>query len=190
LNNLNNLNNLNMQPSLRSNKGFTLIELIVVIVVLGILSTFALSRFQGRGGFVEYTYQARLIAALRNMQQRAMQDVIGGGASGFYRINISTAEGEFGPPYDPSDFSAIDHSDESLATVVGEISADNVIITTLDAAAAASFTFVHFSAMGLPTNDANPTNSCASGCTINFVGEATATVCIESQGYIHGGNCG
>lgn len=169
--------------------GFTLVELITVVIVLGILSTFALSRFQGRGGFVEYTYQARLISALRNMQQRAMQDVVGGGA-GFYRINISTADGEFGPPYDPSDFSAIDHSDESLATVVGEIAAENVIIITLDASAAASFSFVRFSAMGLPINDANPNNSCASGCTINFVGEATATVCIESQGYIHGGSCG
>ncbi|MBL4631847.1 MAG: prepilin-type N-terminal cleavage/methylation domain-containing protein, partial [Paraglaciecola sp.] len=76
-------------------QGFTLIELIVVIILISVLSVSAYSRFSGTSGFSEYTYQARLISALRNMQTRAMHDNRDGYC---FKINFNTSTAAFGPP--------------------------------------------------------------------------------------------
>jgi MSHA pilin protein MshC len=175
-------------------KGFTLIELIVVILLLGILAVSIGSRFDS-GGYGEYTYQARLISALRNMQQRAMQDTRVGYC---FQMNFDSASPAFGPPAlrylaDTSAERAatcsatIDYTGpEYMRTTPTEMAKEGVVMKTQTSASNA-FTWLGFDSLGRPlTNEgiAN-TNSCQSGCVVQFNGEQRVSVCIEAEGYIH-----
>ena len=165
--------------------GFTLLELIIVIIILGILSVSVSTRFGGTSGFAEYTYQARLISSLRNMQQRAMQDTRQGYC---FQINFATSPAAFGPPtlsYNPATPSAtcstaIDHTGaDYLTTSVSEMSDESVVFGSLP------FNYIGFDNLGRPITDDAGSPNCASGCQVDFVAQDTASVCIESEGYIH-----
>ena len=52
--------------------GFTLVELIIVIILIGIVSLFASSRYVGSSSFSTYLVQSEVLAALRLVQNRAM----------------------------------------------------------------------------------------------------------------------
>lgn len=169
--------------------GFTLIELVVVILLLGILAVSIGSRFDS-GGYSEYTYQARLISALRNMQQRAMQDTRRGYC---FQINFDLAGPAFGPPVlrytadtqaerDTTCNSNIDFTSvEYLRTTPTEMAKDGVSMQTLTTGNNA-FTSLGFDNLGRPLTD---TNSCQSGCEVRLNGEQQVSVCIEAEGYIH-----
>ncbi len=176
------------RPFLIRQKGFSFVELITVVLLIGILSVVAVARFTGSDGFAEYTFQNRFISALRNMQQRAMQD----NRSGYcYQINLITGavNPAFGPPttdYAPGNQGAscatsIEHSALALATASDEIAAENVLINAFDSAVAAPG-FIGFDGLGRPLTDLS---NCSAGCQIQFVGSNTASVCVESEGYIH-----
>ncbi|MBT0586876.1 pilus assembly FimT family protein [Alteromonas oceanisediminis] len=177
-----------LAPHATPQRGYSLVELIAVILLIGVLSVGAVARFSGSDGFAEYTYQNRLVSALRNIQQRAMND----SRNGFcYRINLvsGTAAPAFGPPthdYTAANAAAscsgaIDSSVDFLATTATEMAAENIAMTSQDGASTA-LSFIGFNSLGQPqSNIAN----CASGCRVDFVGSSTASVCIASQGYIH-----
>ncbi len=171
--------------------GFTLVELIVTIIIISILGTFAFVRFSGNSGFAEVTFQERLVSALRNVQQRAMQDtreVAANGQEIIYQFNFSTSPPAFGPSTDlfGSPQISFDINENFLSTDdFNEISSENVSLSLSDQSS--SFSFVRFDDTGKPTTDSG---QCAGGCEIDFVGQQIARVCIEPEGYIHAGNCG
>ena len=172
----------------RASAGFTLVELIVTIVIVGVLAVVALPRFADTSGYTEFTYQKRVLAALRAMQYKAMQDT----RPGFcHQLNFVTgSDPAFGPP--TMDYSAanqattcqntIDFSaPEILRTSEGEIKAEGVILQALDSNG------VTLSALGFDNLGRPVTADCsaASGCTITFSAQASAAICVNSQGWIH-----
>jgi MSHA pilin protein MshC len=169
----------------RETTGFTLVELIIVIILISILSVAAFTRFSGTSGFAEYTYQARLISTLRNMQTRAMHDNRDGYC--FKVIFDTSATPAFGPPTltyapigdkDDTCGSAIDFSNpDYLTTNATEMSKESLSLTTTP-----NFAYIDFDVLGRPTQDGA---DCSASCKITLTGEATVSVCIESEGYIH-----
>ncbi|MBF7073698.1 type II secretion system protein [Glaciecola sp. MH2013] len=172
---------------MKSQGGFTLLELIIVIVILGTLAVYALPRFTGSAGYSEYAFQNRLISVLRNMQIRAMQD---SRPNFCHRINLisTSADIAFGPAARSfasgneaaTCSSTIDFSAPSfLRTDSGEIADANVSMQVNDGSASVSY--IQFDSFGVPQTSAT---NCASGCQIDFSGETTASVCVASEGYI------
>ncbi|GAC18589.1 MSHA pilin protein MshC [Paraglaciecola arctica BSs20135] len=173
-------------------QGFTLIELIVVIILISILSVSVFSRFSGTSGFAEYTYQARLVSALRNMQTRAMHD---NRSDYCFQINLitstATTNAAFGPPIldyiteapgtaDATCSNNIDFSNpDYLTTSATEMSDEGVGLSTEP-----NFNFINFDSLGRPV-DSDDKLTCNAKCRITLTGESSVSVCIESQGYIH-----
>lgn len=177
-----------IRPFLLNQSGFSFVELVTVIILIGILSTVAVARFSGSDGFAEFTYQNRLISALRNIQQRAMHD---NRSAICYQINLVSGSSTpaFGPP--TTDFSlanqantcgaGIDTTADFLATTSTEIAQERLTLNASDGGNA-TLTFLRFDRLGRPvTNVAN----CASSCQVDFVGERTASVCVSAQGYVY-----
>ena len=178
------------KPSLlkANRQGFTLIELIIVIILISVLAVSAFSRFSDNSGFAEYTYQARLISALRNMQTRAMFDTRAGYC---FQINLDTSTPAFGPPTldyvtDTStsiaatcntdiDFTNADY----LTTSASEMNEEGISLSILP-----NVDLIGFDSLGRPINNSG-TRICSAGCTITLTGETTVAICVESQGYIH-----
>lgn len=195
---------------LKKLQGFTLIELILTMLIISALAVYAYPRFFDKSGYSEFTLQARLISALRHMQQRAMQDT----RAGFcYQINLDTSTPAFGPPkldYSESsvradtcsltiEFEQAALNPEFLRTDrdngVHEMSTEGVTLSATarneTAGTSVDINFVGFSALGVPIVDPDlnsaPVISCINTCKITLTGvdSDTASVCIESQGYIH-----
>jgi MSHA pilin protein MshC len=59
-------------PSLRSARGFTLVELIAVIIILGVLAVVALPRLGGESVFRSAAFHDEVAAALRHAQKSAV----------------------------------------------------------------------------------------------------------------------
>lgn len=154
-----------------------------MIILLAVLAVTALPRLQGGGGITEYTYQARLISALRTMQVRAMNDTRAGYC---FQINVYAEQtSSFGPPslnYATGNQTATcastidsDPSSEHLKASMEEMANDNVSITSGQVT-------INFNGLGCPDTGAG---FCAQHHQIDIQGEQTVSVCIESQGYIH-----
>ncbi|WP_158965640.1 type II secretion system protein [Paraglaciecola sp. L3A3] len=169
-------------------RAYTLIELIVVITLISVLAVTAYSRFSTSSGYAEYTYQARLISALRNMQTRAMFDTRDDLC---FQINFSESPSAFGLPeldyQTPSVTSAtcntaIDYSNpDYLTTSASEMSDESVNLLAQDSTGT-SYGYIRFDSLGRPQTN---TSSCDSTCVIELIGESTVKVCVESEGYIH-----
>lgn len=177
------------------------------MLILGVLVAFAIPRFSGSAGYDEFAYQARLISTLRHMQTRALNDTR---ANYCFQVNFDNVNDAFGPPTlkylatagpPARTCSATIDIDGLLATnertkyqhlfaLSAELQTDGVDLTARNSSGA-SITFIGFDHFGRPlTSDAGNDN-CAQGCTIRFASVVTsASVCVESQGYIHAGECG
>lgn len=187
----------------KKQKGFTLIELVITMVILGVLVTVAWPRFGGSSGYDEYAFQARLIGVLRGMQMRAMNDTQ---PNRCFQVNFDNTNDAFGPP-------TLDYLSNPADTCAATIDSDNVLnsansqtvqhmygrseelqAANIDMVAmnslGADIAFIGFTNLGEPlTSDAGNDN-CASGCSIEFISiVSVAKVCVESQGYIHAGEC-
>lgn len=163
-------------------QGFTLLELVVTIIIIGILSVTILPRFFTSSGFEEYSYRADIIAKLRNIQLRSMQQLTQaqGGSECLTVIMNSKHIGV--PDTNPCTASASfsnDYADSELKTT--EVKIDDkhsVILSSTPANLGSGFGF---------NNLGQPTGNCSSGCTIRIVGAEPLTVIIEPEGFIHAG---
>jgi MSHA pilin protein MshC len=176
------------QSSTYKQIGFTLVELVIVIILISVLSVSVFSRFSGTSGFSEYTYQARLISALRNMQTRAMQDTR---EDYCFQINFDRVTPAFGPPmldYISASATAkaatcetdIEFSNpDYLTTDATEMTNAEVNLSTLP-----NIDFIAFNSLGQPV-DADGELTCSARCDIVLTGESEVSVCIEPQGYIY-----
>ena len=171
----------------KAQHGFTLIELIIVIILISIVALVAVPRFTGTSGYTEYTMQKRLIAALRNLQLKAIYDT----RTDFcYKMVLDTdSSPEFGPTTASylsgqeltSCAATIDFTSEAYTrTDLGEMANDSLMFSALDAVTA--ITFIEFDNIGRAVTDVG---TCAASCTFSFSGESNANVCIASEGYIY-----
>tara|TARA_R110000782_G_scaffold89974_3_gene172974 strand:+ start:1752 stop:2252 length:501 start_codon:yes stop_codon:yes gene_type:complete len=145
----------------KSSKGFTLIELIIVIIILGILSVTVAPKFLTSNGFSEYAYRTDIIAKLRLIQTRAMQQVL----EPCHQVKLTNnklGKADCGTPVKFID---------KVATMVTIDSKDGVTLTPDDLI----FTFDN---MGRPID-------CNSPCEIIVKGVQELRVIIEPEGYIH-----
>jgi len=156
------VNNFNSLKNKSLNQGFTLIELIIVIIILGILSVTVAPKFFTAKGFSAYGYRTDVIAKLRLIQIKAMQQTQADNNE-CHRVLLTTKK------LSTPDGCA---SSEDSATKVQIADQDN--ITFSSNITGNSFSF---DSMGRP--------SCAAACKITINGEQTISVQIESEGYIH-----
>ncbi|MDN4501939.1 type II secretion system protein [Alteromonadaceae bacterium BrNp21-10] len=180
------MNKIIIVSTLPRSRGFTLIELLTVIVILGTLSVVAVSRFQGKDGFAEFGWQKRLISALRNVQQLAMQDtraLDGAGAPLCHQLVFDTANVRFGVPTDADSCSTtINIAGPSFLSSGSGLVDDNVQLAAVDNSLGI-INLIGFNGLGQPV-DSTGDRICTTGCQISFSNSAVAKVCIESEGYI------
>ena len=167
MNNVNNLKNKSLS------QGFTLIELIIVIIILGILSVTVAPKFFTAKGFSEYGYRTDVIAKLRLIQLKAMQQtqaIPQADNSYCHRVLLTTTK--LGTPDDCHDTPSFNSPWQDSATKVQIADQDKVTFSSN----ITNNSFL-FDSMGRP--------SCTAPCQITITGEQTISVQIESEGYIH-----
>jgi MSHA pilin protein MshC len=177
---------------LQAQQGFTLVELVTVVIVLGILALSVAPKFVGPSGFTEYALQKRIVASLRNIQQKSMYDTR---SSFCYQLNVvtgSATSAAFGPStasYTNGNETAscsttIDNTSASfLRTQGSEISDNGLSFSATDGSS--PITYIRFDNMGRPLTSAG---TCATGCSLTFSGQSAATTCISDQGFVHACN--
>jgi MSHA pilin protein MshC len=159
------------------NQGFTLIELIIVIIILGILSVTVAPKFFTAKGFSEYGYRTDVIAKLRLIQIKAMQQTQvtaedRSQENNRYCHRVLLTDKKLGTPDDCDDTPSFDSTWQDSATKVQIADQDNITFSSN----IIGNSFI-FDSMGRP--------SCADACKITINGEQTISVQIESEGYIH-----
>ena len=153
--------------------GFTLLELVATLILIGILSVTALPRFFDSSGFEEHAYRSEVIAKLRHIQLRSMQQATTS------CLDIEMDNSHIGVPdqspctgsYDFSDGYGSEAEDTLAVAIDG-----NHGVRFSSTSGNLSFSF---DKLGVPQGD------CTGGCNIQIIGDETLTVRIESQGYIH-----
>ncbi|MEH6594318.1 MAG: prepilin-type N-terminal cleavage/methylation domain-containing protein [Colwellia polaris] len=150
-----------------SSRGFTLIELIVVIIILGILSVTVVPKFLTSKGFTEFAYRSDVIAKLRLIQTKAMQQT-----NSTYCHSVLVTSTKLGTPDNCSSTPSFASAWQDSASKLQVDSNDNITFTTNF-----SGNTFNFDSMGRP--------SCNAPCIITINGEQSISVQIESEGYIH-----
>lgn len=175
--------------SRQAQQGFSLVELVVVIVLLATLSITVAPKFLDSQGFSEYSLQKRMITALRNIQLKAMHDTRADFCHRMVFVTNASLGAEFGPSTDSYlngeqatscgtsvDLQSSDYlrseTNELFDLGIGFSAFDNVTVTN----------FIEFDSLGRPISSVE---RCSQGCVINFIGESTVSICIESEGYIY-----
>jgi len=155
---------------MKTQHGFTLVELVTVIILIGILAVAVLPKFDGTASYEAHSHRAQLISALRLTQQRAMQQT----DNSFCNHLIIEREQYGVPDRIDCDITVIPSSDwqpDATGYIVDE---------RYDITFGSSPNVIGFNSMGRPLID------CAGGCTIEVSSSVeTLQIEIESEGYIH-----
>ncbi|AZQ85766.1 type II secretion system protein [Colwellia sp. Arc7-635] len=154
-------------------KGFTLIELVVVIVILGILSVTVAPKFFTHNGYSEYAYRTDIIAKLRLIQTRAMQQVNNPFAPNekyCHQVLLSAKQLSKDICLPVTEYV---NQSEQRATSVIVANDDSVTFSSAN-------TRFAFDSMGRPS-----INGSNRKIEITITGEQALKVIIESEGYIH-----
>ena len=159
--------------ALKNNSGFTLIELIIVIIILGILSVTVIPKLFSSKGFSEYAYRTDVIAKLRLIQTKAMQQTTEPLPPSIdkrcHQVLISTKK--LGAPDNCGASPSFASDWKNSATKLQIDSNDNVSFSSN-----ITDNNFFFDSMGRP--------SCNS-CEITISGEQSLVVKVEPEGYIH-----
>ena len=171
-----------MDNSPKSN-GFTLVELIIVIIILGIVSTFAASRFAGTSSFSTFTAQEQIISVVRQVQVNRIQTNI----PNLYNYCNDTSNLDLQKICLRSritiNASCIGSSSGCSASDSSSRS-DSVVAEQVSFSATPSVSQITFDLLG------NPLDTASSGVSILITsGQNQASVCINSQGYVREGAC-
>ncbi|MEZ8548777.1 prepilin-type N-terminal cleavage/methylation domain-containing protein [Vibrio cyclitrophicus] len=162
-----------MDSSPKSN-GFTLVELIIVIIILGIISTFAASRFTGTSSYSTFTAQEQTISVIRQIQVNRMQS------------NVSAANDSFRLAINSDCLGSVSACSLNLSNSAQKSQADarSDYVRESDISFSSPNTIVEFDLLG------NPSVSTGVSITINSTTTSnSAQVCINSQGYVREGAC-
>ncbi|MDR9826749.1 prepilin-type N-terminal cleavage/methylation domain-containing protein [Vibrio sp. FNV 38] len=144
---------------MKKTNGFTLVELVIVIILVGIVSSYAASRYFGKSSFSAYTYQEGVVSVIRQVQLNRMQSNTQTSASDSFILEVSsTCLG--------SAEACLANQDSQRSDVIRDSSV--------------SFNppqIIKFDLLGNPLSGAVAINIMAEG--------SNASVCINSQGYVY-----
>ncbi|MFT4925798.1 MAG: MSHA pilin protein MshC [Phenylobacterium sp.] len=162
---------------------FTLIELIATISLIGILAVSVAPKFFDDSEFSVFTTRDQLIGQLRLAQLRALNDhtncyafQIASTSYGIYQQSVAPAACDVTDPFTSVNTPTTLETNVkvSIASVVNAGTTKHLVI---------------FDSLGKPIADTNHGGSCVTGsvCTLSvlIIGGDTASLCIESEGYIH-----
>ncbi|MGR5341006.1 type II secretion system protein [Vibrio astriarenae] len=169
---------------MRDKNGFTLVELIVVILLVAIVSTYAASRYLGKSSFSAYTYQEAVISVIRQVQVNRMQSNLHDESGDLTPFVLTFKDQCLGSQYSctQSELNPLQRSD-FVVIDSGSFSGEQVC------AANKPLNLVSFDLLGNPILDKGKALSEPNvEITIND-GEVTASLCINSQGYVSKGEC-
>ncbi|EKZ9226506.1 type II secretion system protein [Vibrio vulnificus] len=158
----------------RAQAGFTLVELIVVILLISIVSAYAASRYIGTGSFSAYAAQEQAISIIRQLQVYRMQS----NTTGTYNLSFQlTASGGCLGSTVGCDVATTPQAAQSRSDVMR---LEGVSVSS-------TMSPIRFDLRGNPLQtDGSALNS----VTITFTASGeSASVCINSQGYVSGGGC-
>lgn len=155
---------------MKSQQGFSLIELIMMIILIGILSATAAARFSGRSEFDAQITRDQAISLIRQLQISAMNGhpqplEVENDCLGVCKQSLTDTNNSLRYAQTQTTFAmSLQPSGKPLQ-------------------------ILSFNLLGQPTDNALPTAalSCRSGCMITITAKNNhqASICINSQGYIY-----
>ncbi|MEJ3602778.1 type II secretion system protein [Vibrio vulnificus] len=158
----------------RAQAGFTLVELIVVILLISIVSAYAASRYIGTGSFSAYAAQEQAISIIRQLQVYRMQSNTTNSANPNFELTASGG--------------CLGSSAGCSAAATPQAAESRSDVMRLDGVSVSStISPIRFDLRGNPLQT---NGSALNSVTITFAASGeSASVCINSQGYVSGGSC-
>ncbi|HAS6020961.1 TPA: type II secretion system protein [Vibrio vulnificus] len=158
----------------RAQAGFTLVELIVVILLISIVSAYAASRYIGTGSFSAYAAQEQAISIIRQLQVYRMQSNTTNSANSNFELTASGG--------------CLGSTAGCTAASTPQAAESRSDVMRLDGVSVSStISPIRFDLRGNPLQT---NGSALNSVTITFTASGeSASVCINSQGYVSAGGC-
>ncbi|AXX58686.1 type II secretion system protein [Vibrio vulnificus] len=155
-------------------KAFTLVELMVVILLISIVSAYAASRYIGTGSFSAYATQEQAISIIRQLQVYRMQSNTTNSANPNFELTASGG--------------CLGSTAGCTAASTPQAAESRSDVMRLDGVSVSStISPIRFDLRGNPLQT---NGSALNSVTITFTASGeSASVCINSQGYVSGGGC-
>ncbi|MCU8294357.1 prepilin-type N-terminal cleavage/methylation domain-containing protein [Vibrio vulnificus] len=155
-------------------KAFTLVELMVVILLISIVSAYAASRYIGTGSFSAYAAQEQAISIIRQLQVYRMQSNTTNSANPNFELTASGG--------------CLGSTAGCTAASTPQAAESRSDVMRLDGVSVSStISPIRFDLRGNPLQT---NGSALNSVTIIFTASGeSASVCINSQGYVSGGGC-
>ncbi|HAS8110525.1 TPA: type II secretion system protein [Vibrio vulnificus] len=155
-------------------KAFTLVELMVVILLISIVSAYAASRYIGTGSFSAYAAQEQAISIIRQLQVYRMQSNTTNSANPNFELTASGG--------------CLGSTAGCTAASTPQAAESRSDVMRLDGVSVSStISPIRFDLRGNPLQT---NGSALNSVIITFTASGeSASVCINSQGYVSGGGC-